>query len=224
MKILAVSDIELDIVYSPNIARRFADVDVVISCGDLPYYYLEYIISSLDVPLYYVRGNHSCPLEYSATGVRTSPWGGIDLHLRCRRDESGLLLAGIEGCLRYNNARYQYTQAEMWFFVWRLVPVLLWNRLRYGRFLDVFVTHAPPWKIHDQDDLPHRGLKAFHWLVRVFQPYYHLHGHVHVIHPRTITATVVNRSRVINTYGCRLLSVDLPHLAPTPVRLRRRGC
>lgn len=224
MKILSVSDIELDIIYSPNIARRYADVDVVISCGDLPFYYLEYIISSLDVPLYYVRGNHSYPQEFSAAGMRTAPWGGIDLHLHCRRDQSGLLLAGVEGCLRYNNACYQYTDAEMWLFVWKLVPVLMWNRLRHGRFLDVFVTHAPPWKIHDQDDLPHRGLKAFRWLVSVFQPYYHLHGHVHVIHPQTVTETRVKRSRVINTYGCRLLSIDFQYLTPNPCHLRRKGC
>ena len=59
MKILAVSDTEVPILYSPSIVQRFRDVDVIISCGDLPYYYLEYMISMLDVPLYYVRGNHA---------------------------------------------------------------------------------------------------------------------------------------------------------------------
>jgi uncharacterized protein len=87
MKILAVSDEERAIIYNPAITTRFADVDLVISCGDLPYYYLEYIISTLNKPLYYVRGNHAARVEYSESAERTNPWGGIDLHRRCKRDE-----------------------------------------------------------------------------------------------------------------------------------------
>ncbi len=51
MKILAVSDIELGYIYQPRISERFSDVDLIISCGDLPHYYLEYIVSMLNVPL-----------------------------------------------------------------------------------------------------------------------------------------------------------------------------
>ncbi|MEM5776020.1 MAG: hypothetical protein AAGU05_13545, partial [Anaerolineaceae bacterium] len=63
MKILSISDVELGIIYSSQIAERFYDVDLVISCGDLPYYYLEYVISALNVPLYHVRGNHASKVE-----------------------------------------------------------------------------------------------------------------------------------------------------------------
>ena len=146
MKVLAVSDVEVDMIYSPLITQRFQDVDLVIGCGDLPYYYLEYIISMLNRPLYYVRGNHAPRFNEEGTGgERTSPWGGIDLHRRVIRDPlSGLLMAGIEGSLRYNHGRYQYTQAEMWMMIFSMVPRLLLNRLLYGRYLDIFVTHAPP--------------------------------------------------------------------------------
>ena len=48
MKILALSDVELPAVNSTRIRERFPDVDLVISCGDLPYYYLEYVLSSLE--------------------------------------------------------------------------------------------------------------------------------------------------------------------------------
>jgi len=51
MKILALSDVELPAVYSFRIRERFPDADLAISCGDLPYYYLEYVLSSLDSPL-----------------------------------------------------------------------------------------------------------------------------------------------------------------------------
>ncbi len=36
MKVLAVSDVEVDMIYSPLITQRFKDVDLVIGCGDLP--------------------------------------------------------------------------------------------------------------------------------------------------------------------------------------------
>src|SRR5512146_2226703 len=115
MNILAVSDVEVGIIYSPQIGRRFAHINLAIGCGDLPYYYLEYIISTLDIPLYYVRGNHASQVEVSMNGERTEPWGAVDLHRRVVRDQAtGLLMAGIEGSIRYNYGDHQYTQGEMW--------------------------------------------------------------------------------------------------------------
>ena len=162
--------------------------------------------------LYYVRGNHASQVEVSMDGERTEPWGGIDLHRRVRRDPaSGLLMAGIEGSIRYNYGDHQYTQGEMWTLVFGLTPLLFLNRLRYGRYLDIFVTHSPPWKIHDLDDRPHQGIKAFNWLNRVFKPVYHLHGHVHIYRTDTIRETQVGSTRVINTYGYRELNFDPGH-------------
>jgi Icc-related predicted phosphoesterase len=61
-----------------------------------------------------------------------------------------------------------------------LIPALLWNKLLRGRYLDIFVTHSAPEKIQDDTDLPHRGIRAFRWLIKVFKPRLHLHGHVHL--------------------------------------------
>jgi hypothetical protein len=222
MKVLAVSDVELDMIYSPLITQRFKDVDLVIGCGDLPYYYLEYIISMLDRPLYYVRGNHAPRfVEEGVGGERTSPWGGIDLHQCVFRDSSGLLLAGIEGSLAYNNGRYQYSQNKMWMMVFAMVPSLLRNRVLYGRYLDILVTHAPPWHTHDKEDLPHQGVKAFRWMLDVFKPTYALHGHIHIYRQYDTTETIYRETRVINTYGYKTLTFDLQrgkagvrHIAP----------
>jgi predicted phosphodiesterase len=71
MRILSVSDTEIGFIYSPMIVEKFQSIDLVISCGDLPYYYLEYIISMLNVPLYYVRGNHASRVEITSGGERT---------------------------------------------------------------------------------------------------------------------------------------------------------
>ncbi|HEX9013060.1 MAG TPA: hypothetical protein VF813_06070, partial [Anaerolineaceae bacterium] len=78
VKILTVSDVQVNLLYSPRVQDRFADVDLIVSCGDLPYYYLEYIISMLDVPLVYVFGNHHNQEEHSSAGTRSFPWGGIN--------------------------------------------------------------------------------------------------------------------------------------------------
>ncbi len=216
MNILAVSDIELGFIYNVQIAQRFRNVDLVISCGDLPYYYLEFIISMLDRPLYYVRGNHASKVEITTAGERSSPWGAIDLHRRHCRTPQGLLLAGIEGSLRYNYGPHQYSQAEMWMMVLGLVPGLLYNRLRHGRFLDIFVTHAPPWGIHDMDDLPHHGIKAFRWFLRVFRPAYHLHGHIHVYRNDTCIETRYAGTTVINCFGYREITFK-PNSKPYPL-------
>jgi Icc-related predicted phosphoesterase len=207
MKILAVSDVELDTMYSPDLKERYHDVDLVVGCGDLPFFYLEYIISSLGAPLYYVRGNHAPQILHSYKGDRVQPAYGVNLHARVRRDTSGLLFAGVEGCLRYNRGYYQYTQSEMWDHVLGLMPQLMMNRLMYGRFLDVFVTHAPPWKIHDQPDLPHQGIKAFLWLNKVFQPRYHLHGHIHVYSQYTQILTEILKTKVLNVYGYQIIEI-----------------
>ncbi len=208
MKLLTVSDKEISLIYSAQIRERFNDVDLAISAGDLSYYYLEYIISSLDIPLYFVRGNHARDVEYGVAGPRKAPWGAVDLHRKVIQDpKTGLLLAGIEGSLRYNKGDHQYTQSEMWSMVLSLVPKLIWNKIRYGRFLDVFVTHAPPWGIHDEEDRAHQGVKAFNWLIKTFQPTLHIHGHVHIYHPGVITETLIGRTLVLNTYGYRKLTL-----------------
>lgn len=204
IKTLCVSDNVIPLIYSLEVRSRYGDVELVLSCGDLPYYYLEYIISTLDVPLFYVRGNHDSVVEHGFEGEHTGPLGGVDLHGRFARHR-GLIMTGIEGSLRYSRARYQYTQNEMWYLVLRLIPRLLVNRLRFGRYLDVLITHAPPWGIHDREDYPHRGIKAFRWLIRVFQPAYHLHGHIHVYQPDTVTRTELGSTQVINVYGSRVL-------------------
>ncbi len=214
MKILSLSDVVLDSVYSPQIVNRFAGVDLVLGCGDLPYYYLEYVISKLDKPTFYVRGNHAHSMEYSEElGGRSEPHGGTDLHRRVV-NHKGLLLAGVQGSLRYRPGPYQYTQGEMFALVLQMVPQVLLNRLQFGRYLDLFVTHAPPEGIHDASDLPHHGIKAFRWFDNAFQPAYHFHGHIHVYRSDTVVETQMGQTRVVNTYGFRETLFELP---------RRRG-
>jgi Icc-related predicted phosphoesterase len=206
MKILAISDEVVDSLYSPRIKEKYADVDLVLGCGDLPFYYLEFIVTMLDVPLYYVPGNHDKPNQYMSDGRVVNRAEGcepLDGRLASR---STLLLAGLGGCLRYNaDASHQYTQGEMQARVMGLAPALLANRVRYGRFLDVFISHAPPRGIHDGPDLAHTGFDAFLKLMDWFQPRFWLHGHSHVYRTDAVTATRYKQTVVLNVYPCRVI-------------------
>ncbi len=210
-KILALSDVELPAVYSARIRERFPDVDLAISCGDLPYYYLEYVLTTLDIPLYYVHGNHVTEVQQADGGTREEPWGAVNLHRKVVYDSTlDLILAGIEVSLRYSHKPHQYSQARMWWMVLGLIPGLLWNKLRRGRYLDIFVTHSAPEKIQDDTDLPHRGIKAFRWLIKVFKPRLHLHGHIHLYSPIKPWKTCFAKTLVVNAYGYREISWPLP--------------
>lgn len=204
MKILAVSDQVIKGIYSSHICERFGDVDMVLSCGDLPYSYLEYIVSMLNVPCFFVHGNHDKP-EYTADGrILTEPGGWVNLDGRIVENR-GLLLGGLEGSIRYKpRAPFQYTESEMLFKVWRLTPALLANRVRHGRYLDILITHSPPFSIHDGKDWPHRGFKAFLGLMTRFRPRYLLHGHKHIYKPEAWRTRYLDTD-IINVYPSRVI-------------------
>jgi Icc-related predicted phosphoesterase len=204
MKILSVSDQVDPRIYSKKLKERHNDVAFVISCGDLPYEYLEYIMSGLNKPLYYVHGNHDQYKKADQDDTKSEPSGAENLHRKIYR-QGGVLLAGVEGCIKYNRkTKFQYSQGDMWFHVLSLVPGLLYNKLVYGRFLDIFVTHAPPRGIHEGEDWTHQGIQAFRWLIETFKPAYHIHGHIHVYRPDTVIETRIGNPLVINTFQSRV--------------------
>ncbi len=209
MKILLVSDKVVEHLYSPNVTRYRNTVDLVIGCGDLPYYYLEYLQSKLDKPVYYVHGNHDSAKEYLGDGsVVTGPMGGVNLHLNSHV-ECGLILVGLEGSIRYRRGRFQYTQTEMWFNVLRLVPQLLLNKLLTGRYLDILVTHSPPYGIHNGEDHIHVGFTSFLWLMKWFKPTYLVHGHRHVYNSLETTISPFEQTTVVNVYPYKILEIEV---------------
>jgi len=210
VKILFVSDRVVNRLYSPNVAERYKGVELIVGCGDLPYYYLEYIECMLKAPLLYVHGNHDPEREYLPDGTAISSPGGLNLH-RVSYIRNNLLLAGLEGSIRYKNGPFQYTQQEMWLQVYALIPKLLRNKLRYGRYLDILVTHSPPLGIHNGEDLTHTGFKAFLWFMEVFKPRYLIHGHRHVYNPGgEVTQTQFLDTTVINIYPFKILEIKAP--------------
>lgn len=205
--ILSVSDVVEKALYHATTRDRFADVDLVLGCGDLPYYYLEFIADALNVQVLFIRGNHDATVEISEDGNRRKPLGAVDLHRRVVY-RHGLIIAGLGGALQYRPGMNQYTQLQMWLFVLQLLPRLLWQRIVHGRWLDILVTHAPPWGIHDQSDPAHRGFKAIRWLIETFTPRLMFHGHVSVENRKDFKS-LLNTTTIINTYGYRKTNVQL---------------
>ena len=206
MRILAVSDVE-DEAVTASVESKVGTIDLVISCGDLDYEYLDYVGTALGVPLRAVHGNHDVPPENNDDPAIAVWWHGVDLHGRAV-SVNGLLIAGLQGSPIYSSGPYQSGELDIWLAIVRMAPSLIVNRLRRGRFLDVLVTHAPPRGIHEGTDRAHRGFGALRTFLRVFQPRYHLHGHTHVYDRRSQTTTQFGRTTVMNAYGAR--TVDIP--------------
>lgn len=216
MRALVVSDKVVPHLYHEAVHQVVGEVDLLLSCGDLPPYYLDFLASVLNVPFYFVHGNHPRGANIPRQGAPPLP-PGANLHRRVVH-HGGLLLAGLEGSRRYRpHAPFQYTEGEMRLHCLALVPRLLWNRLAYGRYLDVLVTHAPPRHIHDAEDPAHQGFHCFRWFMRTFRPRYLLHGHKHVYRHDEETVTQFLDTTVVNVYPYTLLD-----LVPAQRRVLRR--
>ncbi|MFH1523938.1 MAG: metallophosphoesterase [Chloroflexota bacterium] len=206
MKILAVSDMVVDRFYSAKVAERFTDVEVILGCGDLPYEYLEFLVSAMNIPLLYVPGNHDP--AHDATNRNAHAEGGHFLDLRVKRVK-GLNIAGIGGSVRYRpNCANQYTQMEMYSRVLSLIPKLLWRTSLNGGVLDIVIAHSPPRGIHDDDDRAHIGLSALRDFIHFFKPRYFLHGHTLVYKSNIVSpVTKVGATTVINVNPYRIIEV-----------------
>ena len=206
MKILALCDQVVEQLYSPSIKERFGDVSLVVGCGDLPSFYLEFVVSMLNAPLIHIPGNHD-PAAPRSDGdlIRTHCANNIDGQVV---EEQGLLFAGLGGSIRYRpDGVNQYSQREMAWRILSMTPRLCWNRARRDRYLDILVTHAPPRGIHDAEDPAHVGFDPFNRFIARFRPRYLLHGHSHIYRRDTVTKTQVGSTTVINVYPYRVIDI-----------------
>ena len=201
MRILAVSDRVEPLLYDRFDRQRFEDIDLILACGDLPPEYLSFLRGKLKAPLYFVRGNHDFRHDSK------TPPGCNDLNADLIKFER-INIFGLEGSRWYNGGPYQYTEREMYWKIQRLRP-RIW---RMGG-VDIVITHAPPRHIHDAEDRCHRGFKSFRWLINKYSPRYFNHGHIHAnFTDPSERVTVVNKTRVINTFGYFLFEIEKEQL------------
>jgi len=193
--------------------------DIVLGCGDLPFDYLEYLVTRLDVPLLYVPGNHDpslkppdmtwMPLRTETPALGGAPMPGpqgctnvdgrvIDVH--------GLRVAGLGGSLRYKEGPNQYSQGQMGRRAIRLELSIRLRRVQRGRRLDILVTHAPPFGAAEANDSAHVGFLAFLRLIRNFRPALAVHGHIHP-YGRVLPERKVGSTRVVNVVPSRVIEI-----------------
>jgi predicted phosphodiesterase len=137
MKILLIADKVSPVLYSENVKKnpRFRNIDLILSAGDLPFYYYDFLVSSLNAPLYYVLGNHIRDIdeEFEREPAVFRQMGGFHNLDNKAVNHKNLLIAGLEGSFSYNFRKHQYNESQMRFKILRLIPRLLRNRLLYGR-------------------------------------------------------------------------------------------
>jgi Icc-related predicted phosphoesterase len=200
MKILCVSDQIDPLIYTNTIKQRFADVDIILSAGDIPLEYLDFIISTLNIPLFFVLGNHHIE------DVDTYTHGATYVDQKVIR-EAGLIIAGLGGSMRYNRGENQFTEFGMKLRMLKLLPALIFNRIFRGRYLDILLTHASPLGIHDKEDRCHKGFKCFLWFIKTFKPRYLVHGHIHLYDLSEVRTTKFHDTLVVNAYGHYLIDM-----------------
>jgi hypothetical protein len=193
--------------------------DLVLSAGDLPFDYLEYLVTVLNVPLLYVPGNHDPDLrerreelawppsiQLKDSGDPVGPLGCTNVDGRIE-DVAGIRVAGLGGSLRYREGPNQYTQREMRRRARRLRRQATAWGLRGRRGVDVLLTHAPPFGVGDEDDPAHRGFEALPELVERLSPKLLVHGHIHP-YGQVKPDRQLGTTTVVNAVPFRLLEVE----------------
>lgn len=135
MKILLVADYELRELWDHWDAvgkKRTESVELILSAGDIKPYYLEFLVTMLNVPCLYVRGNHDGYYDTAPPGGCIDIDGkvcelrvplGSDQASNCG-DAAGLpgaadagyrtiRIAGLGGSMRYHEGPDMYTEREM---------------------------------------------------------------------------------------------------------------
>jgi uncharacterized protein len=215
MRLLCVADHVDPFIYSNGLKSRFGNVDMVLSSGDLRLEYYDFIVSTLNKPLFFVYGNHhlegrsdhgglsmGSPQEAWSGGVGATCLEGKVLRFK------GLILAGLGGSIWYNGGENQYSDFTMFLAMLRLMLPMLWHRIFHGRFLDVLVTHSPPYGINDLPDPCHTGFRTLLWFMRTFKPRYLVHGHVHLYDRNATREAHYGETTIINAYDHILLDLE----------------
>ncbi len=209
VKILAICDAVEPVLYGASLSSYATGVEAVISCGDLPFEYLEYVVTFSGAPVYYVRGNHDPSEDTKAPG------GCISLDGRVS-NIGGVTFAGLSGSRWYSGGPNQHTEREMQrrglLLSAKIALGGLWGHAEPG----VFVSHAPPRGLGDREDLAHQGFETFLSLIDRHEPSLWLHGHVHLYGPeiRSQRVTRRNETRVLNAYGHQVLEIGELRGAP----------
>ena len=190
MKILFIADEEWEGYWDYFRKEDFAEIDLIVSCGDLKASYLSFLATMTSIPVLYVHGNHDDSYESEP------PEGCI-----CIEDDifeyEGVRLLGLGGCHRYKEGKNQYTEKQMQRRIRRVT-----RQIRRAGGVDLVLTHAPAAGLGDDTDLAHRGFEAFLPLLDRWHPAVMVHGHVHRSYRPSVPRILqYGETRIINASG-----------------------
>ncbi len=197
MKILAVADVEDKLLYDYFKKERTEGVELIVGCGDLRADYMDFLMTMVNVPMIYVRGNHDDLL------IEKPPLGAVCIEDRVYK-YNGVTFMGLGGSMRYrDDGLNMYTEHEMGWRTFKMAPKVMF---RGG--VDVLVTHSPAKGYGDLEDLPHRGYDCFNKVLDKYHPKYMIHGHVHMNYGRIQKEyDHPSGTKIINAYGYRIIDV-----------------
>jgi Icc-related predicted phosphoesterase len=69
--------------------------------------------------------------------------------------------------------------------------------------VDIFICHAPIYKLTDADDYAHTGSEAILKYIQEKQPKLVYHGHVH-----SKMGTMVDNTAIVSVYGAEVFTLD----------------
>ena len=196
MKILLIADKEEKFLWEYYNPKRTEGTDLILSCGDLKPQYLEFLLTVVNRPLLYVRGNHDGYYD-------KKPPQGCDCLEDRVYDFHGLRILGLGGSMKYNEKKDMYTEEQME----RRIRKVERQITRMNGF-DILLTHAPARGYGDHDDLAHRGFECFNDLLNKYKPAYMIYGHCHKSYGGfERERTHESGTKMINAYGSYMLEL-----------------
>lgn len=185
---MLVADEEVSYIWNFFNPDQFKEIDLIIACGDLKAEYLSFLVTMINVPVFYVPGNHD-------KGFIDNPPEGCECIDGKVVKYKNIRILGLGGSYAYNSDIYQYSEKQMQKRISKLKPKLFWNK-----GFDILVTHAPGFKLGDGEDLCHRGFKSFNKLLDKYSPKYFLHGHQHLRYGLIPRIIEYNNTKIINGF------------------------
>ncbi|MCL2389031.1 MAG: metallophosphoesterase [Elusimicrobia bacterium] len=222
MKILAISDVEdraLEKLASES-PDKLKDLRAICSCGDLRPKYIEYITDSIRKDLYFVEGNHHT-LERRKGSSLASFYdkdkhleiGGINLHAHAVAYDE-YIFAGFGGTMDYSGGPMQFSEdkmAKLVAKVQRKIKLISLMDLLQGKKIKrktIVLSHAPPFGIHDKEDICHTGFKCFNDFIKKNKPVVWLHGHIHFQDQTRHQESIVENTKIINVFGSKIIEIS----------------
>ncbi len=193
MKILLVSDEESRYIWDCFDPEVFRGVELILSCGDLKRDYLEFLVTMIPAPLFYVPGNHDKDF------LNRPPEGCTNLDGRLL-SWRGIRFLGLGGCKSAAARPYEYTEQEMARRLRRLA-----KPIRQSGGFDILLTHAPAWGLGDGQDAFHQGFACYRTLLEEYHPRYYFFGHQHKGYGRFTGELRYAGATLMNACGYRII-------------------